>query len=239
MIDKTLLWRKLNLSQANSLSRNQLLDCWDKLVTDYTKRRLTNQFDRLAAISGIALRIQPLLLCAYYAGIWESDIFGLLWYSGMLERRTERLYQPRLLESLIENYPPSDMPSWSWASSEKPVRFLIHHGDTFRSERDEYRMRDIRNRVIPLEVRRRDCIIFGEIERQLSISTGGLMIKLKAPSMLSDEFEKLSRGINRHGIAIDPDSDWRGCVQSKQWNQRDEANPPHFVILGKRNRAAR
>jgi hypothetical protein len=57
--DHDLSWRKQNLTRDSSLSQYQLLDCWAKLITDYTKRQLTNESDRLAAISGIECRLQP------------------------------------------------------------------------------------------------------------------------------------------------------------------------------------
>jgi hypothetical protein len=124
--DDTLSWRKQNLTRPISLSQDQLFDCWHKLVADYTKRRLTNRSDRLPAISGIERRLQPLLSCAYHAGIWESDIFGLLWYSGTLLQTFGMAVRSRtiLIEDIIKD--PSDTPTWTWAASEKPVRFLGH-----------------------------------------------------------------------------------------------------------------
>lgn len=129
--DDTLSWRKQTLTRSTSLSRDQLFDWWNKLVVDYTRRRLTYQSDQLPAISGVAHRLQPLLSCAYHAGIWESDIFGLLWYSGTLLSRVSFSADVRyhrshafLVENLIKD--PSGTPTWTWAASKKPVRFLGH-----------------------------------------------------------------------------------------------------------------
>jgi hypothetical protein len=139
--DHNLSWRKQNLTRDSSLSQYQLLDCWAKLITDYTKRQLTNESDRLAAIPGIERRLQPLLSCVYYAGIWESDYSGLLLYCGsVLRTAIHRFYAPGgiPLERLIGKYHPSDTPTWSWAASDKPVRFLSQYSRHERGEPSDW-----------------------------------------------------------------------------------------------------
>lgn len=223
--DHTLSWRKQNLTRAISLSRNELLGCWDKLVVDYTKRRLTNQSDRLAAISGIERRLQPLLSCAYHAGIWESDIFGLLWYCGTVLRTADRpsdVTDPILLENLIENCYSSDMPSWSWAASEKPVRFLtckVSGNERGLQEPDYW------------GVNGKSCTFLGEIHYSTTSDESihlGSSIKLRAPVWLSDkDFPSL---ISFDSI-LEPNSKHLREFWLKE-SSRDEPKRPHFVVLG-------
>ncbi|KAH8199935.1 hypothetical protein TruAng_005874 [Truncatella angustata] len=51
---------------------------WQQLVKDYSKRQLTDEVDRLPALSGIAARFKTsnTRLGRYFAGLWES---GILW----------------------------------------------------------------------------------------------------------------------------------------------------------------
>ena len=81
---------------------------WKTLVTDYSKRDLTYESDRLPAISGAASELKSLIFNGQYmAGVWKQWIFSdLLWKTSWGE---ENRYPP-MTRGLEE------MPSWSWAS---------------------------------------------------------------------------------------------------------------------------
>jgi hypothetical protein len=56
---------------------------WYQLLLDYCPRRLTFEKDRLVAIEGLKTMYQQYMGCAYFYGVWESDIYnGLLWFNG-------------------------------------------------------------------------------------------------------------------------------------------------------------
>jgi Heterokaryon incompatibility protein (HET) len=75
---------------------------WEKVVADYTSRKLSVPSDRLLAISGIAKVYGDQTKDQYLAGLWLSDLpFSLLWE----------------ISSPLQPRPPEyRAPSWSWAS---------------------------------------------------------------------------------------------------------------------------
>jgi hypothetical protein len=82
-------------------SSEDCLGIWYRLVTQYTRRSLTIQSDRLPAISGISSMFSSATGYCYICGIWKEDIQGLLWFN--VDPRGHR--------------PAYHAPSWSWASS--------------------------------------------------------------------------------------------------------------------------
>jgi hypothetical protein len=92
---------------------------WYDLIEAYTHRALTDENDRLIAISGIVKLIQGRMradvdIDEYFAGMWKSGLAGnLLWYTNM----------PLPLES-NETRSASSNPSFSWASLGSGVNFL-------------------------------------------------------------------------------------------------------------------
>jgi hypothetical protein len=92
--------------------RDEALQLWSYIVTEYTARDLTYDEDRLLAISGVANALSRTLQSGYVAGQWAFSILGLLWYPN----DTSLCRRPR--ESSI------NVPSWSWASVEgSPIFF--------------------------------------------------------------------------------------------------------------------
>ena len=80
---------------------------WYNVVTEYTRRSLTFDSDKLPAISGVAKDFRSRTGCTYIAGIWQEDLVaGLLW----------RMFEPG--ETISHT-----LPSWSWARLKGPVRF--------------------------------------------------------------------------------------------------------------------
>ncbi|KAN0112414.1 HET domain containing protein [Hyaloscypha variabilis] len=96
---------------------------WQSLVTNYSKRLLTHESDRLPALSGVAHRFGSLDMGLYMAGLWRKN---LLWD---LAWQTDRSAAQNLsLSSLNSRFwttsqPPSRSPSWSWISTPLPVRW--------------------------------------------------------------------------------------------------------------------
>jgi hypothetical protein len=239
--DDTLSWRKQTLTRSTSLSRDQLFDCWHKMVADYTKRRLTNRSDRLPAISGVERRLQPLLSCAYHAGTWESDIFGLLWYSGTVlqtgEARSNRMSVSHefLVENLIKD--PSDTPTWTWAASNKPVRFM---GLKISGVEQGWLEPITENRW---SISRSNFTCLAGIIYHSTISDQKIhnssSITLIAPEWPSDAFHPTWFSLDNFLV---PESEYdqhrqlSDIYQLKQ-NPRDEATQLHFVILGRETKS--
>ncbi|KAK3386429.1 heterokaryon incompatibility protein-domain-containing protein [Podospora didyma] len=102
-----------SLETWRSCSPEQRHESWNTLVMDYTLRSLTNETDKLVALSGMAKKFSSYDSSAYYAGIWHSSLpSGLCWY----------VYQHYRVQSLL---PQSYIaPSFSWASVKGNVDFM-------------------------------------------------------------------------------------------------------------------
>lgn len=79
------------------------------LISDYSARNLTYGTDKFPAFSGIARLMQPAFEGGtYVAGLWTTDLRGLLWYEG---------FCPHVVS-------PYRAPSWSWAVTDHIVLFV-------------------------------------------------------------------------------------------------------------------
>lgn len=78
---------------------------WDRIIKMYSSGKLTKMSDRLVALSGIAHKVQRLIIPhdTYLAGLWKHDLpFGLLW---------------DVEDSQVQNFGKQYIaPTWSWAS---------------------------------------------------------------------------------------------------------------------------
>ncbi|KAL8860963.1 MAG: hypothetical protein Q9178_002718 [Gyalolechia marmorata] len=82
---------------------------WSGVVENYSKRKLTYEKDKLAAIYGIADAVQKAKADVYLAGLWKSWLlYDLLWGVDWKNGATGRLST-------------SVAPSWSWASVSGPI----------------------------------------------------------------------------------------------------------------------
>lgn len=82
---------------------------WFGTIEYYASRDLTEDKDKLIAISGLAKHIQDNTGIGYYAGLWADCMAdGLLWLT-----KGQRLKSPSAARA----------PSWSWASLDGPVQF--------------------------------------------------------------------------------------------------------------------
>jgi len=98
--------------------RKKLLSRWEEMVGEYTRRSLTFPADRLPAFSGVAGEMVAALGMRYRAGQWEETLPAALLY--------ERSNCTKLARLTMDDARPA--PSWSWASVDGPVRFLIPLG---------------------------------------------------------------------------------------------------------------
>ncbi|KAI5917149.1 HET-domain-containing protein [Camillea tinctor] len=101
----------------NSLNINGILHDYYKLICDYSERLLTEDSDKLPAISGLVQLIQRVLPGKYLAGLWDFDFHrGLNWYKGKRTCMHVRPYRA---------------PSWSWAVTNDCI---IYNTEEFRSD---------------------------------------------------------------------------------------------------------
>lgn len=98
-----------NISQ----NREEALQLWSYVITEFTARNITYDCDRLLAIASIANQLCPALHSGYVAGQWTFSTMGLLWYPNDSTRC--RRSKPMTGHNI---------PSWSWASIEgSPIFF--------------------------------------------------------------------------------------------------------------------
>ena len=101
------MWHELETPRVRRLD-------WEHIIENYSRTKLTNPTDKLVAISGLVRAIQLQTRDEYVAGLWRSTLLcDLCWrISGV--------------SSKIPLAPiPYRSPSWSWASLDNEVAFLI------------------------------------------------------------------------------------------------------------------
>ena len=74
---------------------------WGVIVQGYSQAKLTQEGDKLIAISAIAREMKLLMQCKYLAGHWETDLVRQLGWPGYDIHSRPQTYRA---------------PSWSWAS---------------------------------------------------------------------------------------------------------------------------
>ncbi|OCL12253.1 HET-domain-containing protein, partial [Glonium stellatum] len=92
---------------------------WFRLIEDYTSRGMTNDADKLPALSGISKIIGSNTGSRYYAGLWQHPVtkrLSLMWQSDPTILTT-----PRRPKSYVA-------PSWSWASVAGAIRYSTARG---------------------------------------------------------------------------------------------------------------
>jgi hypothetical protein len=87
---------------------------WERIIMDYTARYLTNETDKLPALSGIAKTIQSRTGDQYLSGLWKNDILQqLCWSTSFHLLKRIDFQKPK-------NY---RAPSWSWAFIDASIHF--------------------------------------------------------------------------------------------------------------------
>lgn len=99
---------------------------WKKVLAHYTRCGLTQQRDKLVALSGIVHRLEEVLGDECLAGLWRGEMPACLaWYAdwGEVDRsKDERQVQPEAWFA----------PSWSWASRNIPIEYPQYNDETVR-----------------------------------------------------------------------------------------------------------
>lgn len=95
---------------------------WSWLVVDFTRLKLSNPNDRIAAILGLATCMEPLLKGTLVQGVWTGSYAGARSLAWRVERALDSSphENPTLEASWSRN---ERFPSWSWASTTSPVAF--------------------------------------------------------------------------------------------------------------------
>ncbi|KAF2713642.1 HET-domain-containing protein [Pleomassaria siparia CBS 279.74] len=102
-----------DVAQNLTQKREEALQLWSYIITEYTARDLTYDIDRLSAVVGVAKMLAETLKSGYIAGHWTFNTLGLLWYP----KDGDRSRRPKATSN-------ENLPSWSWASLEgSPVFF--------------------------------------------------------------------------------------------------------------------
>lgn len=83
---------------------------WQKIIEAYSRCDLTEEKDKLVALSGLANEIMAATGDVYLAGLWKSELLRQLVWASVRDIHTHRSSHFRA-------------PSWSWASLEGEVQF--------------------------------------------------------------------------------------------------------------------
>lgn len=101
---------------------------WKKVLAHYTRCGLTQQRDKLVALSGIVHWLEEVLGDECLAGLWRGEMPACLaWYAdwGEVDRsKDERQVVPQPEAWLA--------PSWSWASRNIPIEYPQYNDETVR-----------------------------------------------------------------------------------------------------------
>jgi hypothetical protein len=98
--------------EFRKLVQNRFLRDWKPIVSEFSRRSLSEPDDKLPALSGVAAEFNRLTGDVYLAGLWKGSLpWGLLWHRVPHESTV----QPQ--KSTYRS------PSWSWASTEDPISF--------------------------------------------------------------------------------------------------------------------
>lgn len=109
-------------------SRTQIaFSVWADLMESYSLCKLTNAEYKFAAFAGIAQHMQSIFNGSpYFAGFFEFELpEALLWYVQWHARpKTKPVLQSKYYRA----------PSWSWAATDAPVRYLIRFHEDVQLE---------------------------------------------------------------------------------------------------------
>jgi hypothetical protein len=117
---------KLNLRTYHLFSSlGDPFGLWKRVVIDYSSRYLTNEGDKLAALSGVAKVIHTHTGDQYLAGLWRKNIFQMLrWRVGINILKPIPYHRPTVYRA----------PSWSWASVDGNISLINVNDGVSRAE---------------------------------------------------------------------------------------------------------
>lgn len=184
----------------------KLLARWQEMVEEYTQRALTFSADRLPAFSGVAAEMVDALGMRYRAGQWQETLPQALLF--------ERGNATALARLAIDD--PRPAPSWSWASPDDPVGFLIPLAGP----------EDWENPVVYASVLEVNCVPSGPDER-------GQVDRDKSFLVLSAELVKASLCFSNHVYFV-PDVPWTdirmAITKGTKGPTKDLLGPATFMI---------
>ncbi|OAP59099.1 hypothetical protein AYL99_06397 [Fonsecaea erecta] len=168
---------------------SKIFRAWQRVLAQFTLRKLTVPSDKLPAISGIAKKVQIATESAYLAGLWNDNLVeDLLWASA------PHLESPHLARRLVEYR----APSFSWASVDTQIQPFVDREDP-------------NVRLSPyITITQTSCTVFGA--NPLGAVTGGFIdvcgpvveATLVAPERYKFEYYLVTRsGATTVGVAPD------------------------------------
>ena len=123
---------------------------WHSVIRDFSRRKLTDESDKLLAVSGLARQIHLVTGDQYIAGLWKASLrFQLMWYRDPTDVGFYQARRPKTYRA----------PSWSWASIDGPIDFFA-----------QVELGDLIAEVIQCEV------ILGDPSKLFGAITGGRLI---------------------------------------------------------------
>lgn len=184
---------------------------WMDLVTEYTRRDLTHEEDRLVALAALASRFSEAhgSKDAYVAGLWRSSIRGYL------------LWRPSNFPWGFKNSRPSVYvaPSWSWASVKCCGGVQWHDQDSSR-ETDEHGQPYVQVLECVTTLKSKE-LPFGQV-------TGG-KIRLRGP--FRPELQDQSPTICSKELPSASDSaSWTSEVDIVDWDVNSEAHDLDLIF---------
>ncbi|KAH7074279.1 heterokaryon incompatibility protein-domain-containing protein [Paraphoma chrysanthemicola] len=109
---------------------------WTRLVEEFSKRKLTKDFDKLPALSGLANLIAANTGDTYLAGLWKSTLMTELSWSVKAFEPHHSCDDPKHDASMpaahksTVKYPSQyRAPSWSWASIDAEIDYIGSNSD--------------------------------------------------------------------------------------------------------------
>ena len=174
--------RNHECSQPTSFSTKKLQLCWLDLIEVYSQCDLTYpDKDKLMAISGIARRVGGVMKSDYVAGLFHNMLpRALLW---SVEEPGTFLKEGVHNDGMTGSKAEYRAPTWSWASLDKSIDFLIH-----RIRADSPVLAEILNTSVVLSD---DANPFGQI--------------LQANIIVRSSIIRLQRSANSTGLTLDPE----------------------------------
>lgn len=97
----------MRLKMHSGLQAPDAASSWYSLVESYTKRALSRESDRFAAIQGLATRYQSFRSDRYIAGLWSDDLHACMLWQMSREHSSNGHASP----------------SWSWITAGAPVTY--------------------------------------------------------------------------------------------------------------------
>lgn len=138
---------QLARASASQRTLKAALVLWHRLVEEYMTRHLTRESDRLIAIQGLASMLGKVRKDRYYAGLWGGTLReDMLWKAQdghvLLKHGCDCMpkksyyfedLRPRRRLNQSESWQ-AVAPSWSWASADQSVAFIIPNETVYTLE---------------------------------------------------------------------------------------------------------